>query len=149
MTHESLRKRALKWLTLTNHCGAVLSEIVAACGEIPDAIGWQAHRSVAVECKVSRADFLANQSKPHSWNGMGVGQLRFYLCPPDLLTEKDVRGTDWGLLYANEKHVAVVVQGTMREQYDLLSERTMLVSALRRVRTREFLTIVREGEDAA
>ena len=79
MTHEDLRKRAVRWLTNTKHCGVVLSEIVSACSEIPDAVGWHGHFSYSVECKVSRSDFLRNGDKIHSRTGRGVGQLRYFL----------------------------------------------------------------------
>ena len=46
-------------------CGVVLSEQACVSGEMPDAIGWKrANHSVLVECKVTRADFLADRGKP-------------------------------------------------------------------------------------
>src|ERR1700760_3011333 len=63
--HAQLVGRAAEWLRLRYGCGIVLSEQYCATGEIPDVIGWKAScQSVLVECKVSRADFLADAAKP-------------------------------------------------------------------------------------
>ena len=56
---------------------------LAPSGEMPDAIGWKRGcHSVLVECKSSRADFLADREKP--WRQKpenGAGCERFYLTP--------------------------------------------------------------------
>ena len=50
---------AVVWLR-RYRCGVVLSEQACVSGEMPDAIGWKrANHSVLIECKISRADFLA------------------------------------------------------------------------------------------
>ena len=64
MTHGQLVERAVRWLR-SYRCGVVLSEQACVSGEMPDAIGWKrANHSVLVECKVTRADFLADRGKP-------------------------------------------------------------------------------------
>ena len=64
MTHAQLVERAVRWLR-AYRCGVVLSEQACVSGEMPDAIGWKrASHSVLVECKVTRADFLADRGKP-------------------------------------------------------------------------------------
>jgi hypothetical protein len=68
MTHAQLVNLAVDWLR-RYRCGVVLSEQACASGEMPDAIGWKGKcRSVVVECKVSRADFLADRLKPFRQN---------------------------------------------------------------------------------
>src|SRR5215471_11860529 len=63
--HAQLVARAAEWLRLKYGCSIVLSEQYCATGEVPDVIGWNARcQSVLVECKVSRADFLADGQKP-------------------------------------------------------------------------------------
>ncbi len=53
--------KAVQWLRSYYKCGVILSEQYCATGEVPDVIGWKGFcRSVLVECKVSRADFLAD-----------------------------------------------------------------------------------------
>ena len=82
MTHEKLVARAVAWLR-RYRCGVVLSEQSCASGETPDAIGWKrACHSVVVECKISRADFLADREKPfRSKSEKGMGCERYYLAP--------------------------------------------------------------------
>src|SRR5579859_7555302 len=69
MTHQQLVRMAEQWLRTRYRCGIVLSEHSCSSGETPDVIAWKgACRSVVVECKVSRADFLADQEKPFRKN---------------------------------------------------------------------------------
>lgn len=59
MTHQQLVRLAEEWLRRRYRCGIVLSEQSCASGETPDVIGWKGScRSVVIECKISRADFL-------------------------------------------------------------------------------------------
>ena len=75
----------MRWLR-AYRCGVVLSEQACVSGEMPDAIGWKrANHSVLVECKVTRADFLADRAKPFRLKPeKGVGSERFYLTAPGL-----------------------------------------------------------------
>jgi hypothetical protein len=158
VTHKELVRRAVRWLTLSQHCGAVLAEISTAAMENPDAIGWQAHKSIAVECKASRSDFLANKHKPCVRTGRLVGNERYFICEPGVITEADMNDTDYGLIHVIKGNCYVPVKAKFRalDPAEHNDERTMLVSALRRIQTREFLTIVPEScleaafsEDAA
>lgn len=145
MTHEDLRKRAVQWLTNTKHCGVVLSEIVTYAGEVPDAIGWQHHASYLVECKISRSDWQRNGDKSHERSQRGAGEFRYILCPTGLIRPEEMED-DWGLLWwqAEGGSVRVKKEATRRERCSA-AEITMLVSALRRIRAREFLVIVADG----
>lgn len=102
MTHAELVTRAERWLKNTLHCRVVLTELRAytITGEIPDAIGWVNGRSVMVECKTSRADFIADQKKVHRQRerlGLnGIGQWRFYLTSEGLLNGLELP-PGWGL----------------------------------------------------
>ena len=138
MTHEELRKRAVRWLT--KKCPVVLSELVSANVEIPDAIGWNNGHSVLVECKISRSDFLANANKCFIRSDRGMGNKRYFLTPPDLISAEDCTG-DYGLLWAmDDGYIKVVKEATHRESFEK-GEIVMLVSALRRVRAREFIVL--------
>src|ERR1700740_2314768 len=65
MTHSRLVDEGVRWLRSKYRCGIVLSEQSCCSGETPDAIGWKGrNHSVVVECKISRADFLADAVKP-------------------------------------------------------------------------------------
>jgi hypothetical protein len=157
LSHEELRKRAVQWLTNTKRCGVVLSEIVTGCSEIPDAIGWRGHTSYIVECKTSRSDFRANKTKIHARCNRGVGQFRYIMVPRCLTDQvlkseapvrpEDLEGSDYGLLWCSAESgtVRVMKEATVREQCQD-DEITMLVSALRRVRAREFLILVQETQ---
>lgn len=69
-------------------------------GEIPDAIGFRPvdplGGSTVVEVKVTRADFLADRTKPHRMAG-GMGRWRYYLTPAGLVTTVELP-PGWGLL---------------------------------------------------
>ena len=153
-THEDLRKRAIRWLTNTMHCGVVLSEISSGCSEIPDAVGWRnGGESISVECKISRSDFHAQKDKIHVRCNRGVGRLRYFLVPKGLIQPAElvdigpdgVKDWDYGLLWWSSESgiVKVVKEATPRDPCKE-DEITMLVSALRRVRVREFLILVAE-----
>src|ERR1700675_4457211 len=98
VTHAKLVSMAVRWLR-RYRCGVVLSEQACVSGEMPDAIGWKrACHSVLVECKVTRADFLADRAtlfrlKPEQ----GVGCERFSLVPAGLLLREELPA-GWGLL---------------------------------------------------
>src|ERR1700688_1075213 len=98
LTHAKLVSMAVHWLR-RYRCGVVLSEQACISGEVPDAIGWKrAHHSVVVECKVTRADFLADREKPFRQKPeIAVGCERFYLVPAGLLEVAELPA-GWGLL---------------------------------------------------
>lgn len=149
MSHEELRKSAVRWLTTTKKCSVVLSEMVTAAGEIPDAIGWNGGFSTLVECKVSRADFFRNADKCFIRSGRGMGNRRFFLVPDKLITEADLEGCDgYGLLYLSAEGRVRMIRDAAHRETDGRGETSMLVSALRRVRTREYLTINVLGDEA-
>ena len=95
MTHDELVFRAGKWLRNSFGCRVVLTEHVAytSTGEIPDAIGWVREKSILVECKTSKSDFTADQTKPFRRpNAMALGNWRFYLCTFDLREDEIPEG---------------------------------------------------------
>ena len=139
----------MRWLTNSKKCSVVLSEMVSAAGEIPDAIGWKFGFSYLVECKVSRSDFKRNSDKCFERSGSGMGRFRFYLCPKELIQAADLEDSDYGLLWIGESgNIRSIREAQVRET-NATKEICMLTSALRRVRTREFLTIniFREPEE--
>src|SRR5262249_9121706 len=102
-------------------------------------IGWKrACHSVLVECKISRADFLADRDKPFRQKpGLGLGCERFYLTPPGLLNEKDLP-PGWGLLEVRKRKVEMVRRSArdLRAGDGLSYEMNLLLSSLRRVEIR-------------
>ncbi len=120
-------------------CGVVLSEQACISGEMPDAIGWKrASHSVLIECKVSRADFLADRDKPfrHA-SDQGLGCERFYLTPSHLLAAKELP-TGWGLLEVRGRRIEMLRRSAhdLRRPAGLAYEMNLLLASLRRVEIR-------------
>ena len=138
MTHSQLVDRAVRWLRWYR-CGVVLSEQACTNGEMPDAIGWkQACHSVLVECKVTRADFLADRAKPFRMKPeKGVGSERFYLTPPSLVKPEELP-SGWGLLQLFRGRIEVVHPSAknLRTAAGFRSEMNLLLASLRRVEVR-------------
>jgi len=138
MTHAQLVEVAVRWLR-RYRCGVVLSEQACASGEMPDAIGWKrACHSVLVECKVSRADFLADRDKPFRKKPQsGVGCERFYLVPRGLLRVEELP-EKWGLLEFHNRKVEMTRASArdLRSQTGFRYEMNLLLASLRRVEVR-------------
>ncbi len=138
MTHAQLVERAVAWLH-SYRCGVVLSEQACISGEVPDAIGWKrACHSVVVECKVSRADFLADRDKPFRQNPKkALGCERFYLTPLRLLKPCDLP-EGWGLLECRSREVEMIRPSAkdMRTAAGFRYEMNLLLASLRRVEVR-------------
>jgi hypothetical protein len=139
MTHSQLVQKAISWLR-SYRCSVVLSEQACASGEMPDAIGWKrTQHSVVVECKVSRADFLADRAKPFRIRPeIGLGCERFYLTAPDLLRIEEVPA-GWGLLECQRGRVKIVHPSSpksLRSAQGMKYEMNLLLASLRRVELR-------------
>jgi hypothetical protein len=138
MTHALLVRNAIEWLR-RYRCGVVLSEQACISGEMPDAIGWKrACHSVLVECKVSRADFLADRAKPFRQRSeIGVGCERFYLVPRGLVRVDELPAR-WGLLELQNRRIKMVKgsRKNLRSEEGFRCEMNLLLASLRRVEIR-------------
>jgi hypothetical protein len=138
MTHALLVRKAVEWLR-RYRCGVVLSEQACVSGEMPDAIGWKrACHSVLVECKVARADFLADRAKPFRLKPeLGVGSERFYLVPRELV-RPDELPPGWGLLEYHDRRIHMVrpSRKNLRSDEGFRCEMNLLLASLRRVEIR-------------
>lgn len=157
LTHSALCALAVKWLQRSPSaggpgCTVAVSEVKTGWnGEIPDAFGVRAagfnDGSVVVEVKTSRADFLADRSKPHRQPGKGIGNWRYFLCPEGLIQPDDLPA-GWGLLWVNArghiKNVAgplthkrhgayVAALAAYKQDADFERERWLLTKLLSRV----------------
>ena len=87
LTHSELCLIAEKFLKRKGF-GVVFHDRYQATietGEQPDAIGFKNNVSLLIECKTSRTDFFADKKKKFRVNqGLGMGDWRFYLCPPKI-----------------------------------------------------------------
>lgn len=135
-THADLVALAVRWLRRSKRCGVVLQEPPPQrAAESPDAIGWYGGYSTMVECKVSRADFRADQRKYGRQRGPRLAWRCYYLAPAGLLAVEEIPDA-WGLLEARGSRVTVVKQPP--EQFDqrsadeLRSELQLLYAELRR-----------------
>jgi hypothetical protein len=138
MTHALLVRKAVEWLR-RYRCGVVLSEQACISGEMPDAIGWKrACDSVLVECKISRADFLVDRSKPFRQRPeQGVGSERFYLVPKGLVRIEELP-LGWGLLEHHNRRIEITRPSKkgLRSDEGFRCEMNLLLASLRRVEIR-------------
>jgi hypothetical protein len=140
MTHQQLVRLAEQWLRQRYRCGVVLSEQSCASGETPDVIGWKgACRSVVIECKVSRTDFLADREKPfRKLPETGMGCERFYLAPQGLIDKQELPRA-WGLLECKGREISIAIRPrrqSQRSEIGLQWEMNLLLASLRRVEVR-------------
>ena len=129
---------AASWLR-RYRCGVVLSEQACVSGEIPDAIGWKNRcHSVLVECKASRADFVADRAKPWRQNPeTGVGAERYYLAPSGMISLAELPA-GWGLLETRGREIGVAKRSAknLRSNTGFQNEMNLLLASLRRVEVR-------------
>jgi hypothetical protein len=140
MTHAQLVRMAERWLRSRYRCGIVLSEQSCISGETPDVIAWKGKcRSVMVECKISRADFLADREKPFRKDPtQGMGCERLYCAPRGMITQAELP-KGWGLLEAKGRELSLAVKparNSQRGEAGLMLEMNLLLASLRRVEVR-------------
>src|SRR4029077_2471780 len=108
-------------------------------GEMPDAIGWKrACHSVLVECKITRADFLADSEKPfRQKTELGLGCERFYLTPAAMLRPEELPRS-WGLLECQQRKIKLIQPSAkdLRTTAGFRYEMNLLLASLRRVEIR-------------
>lgn len=128
----------MQWLR-SYRCGVILSEQACATGEMPDAIGWKrACHSVLVECKISRADFLADREKLFRQKShLGMGCERYYLAPARLLCPEELP-QGWGLLEYRDRQIVTLQSAAknLRSAKGFRHEMNLLLASLRRVEIR-------------
>ena len=132
-THKMLVRRMANWLKNTKQNTVVMSELATRNGETPDVIGWVGGAaSTLIECKVSRADFLADSKK---WfrrdEESGMGDRRYIAAPKGLLRPDEIPD-GWGLLEADEHYVRETRNPELK-QGSKRNECVMLMSTLRRL----------------
>ena len=152
ITHQELVNSAIKWL-YSYGCGFVVGEKVcySTSGEVPDAIGFKGNKSILIECKTSRADFLADKKKHFRQNPKdGMGNFRLYLCEQSIILPEDLP-KKWGLLYVQGKRIKKIVfpKGNtipldFWQEKSYIDEHALLYSCLR-TKNRIEDTVVEKG----
>jgi hypothetical protein len=125
----------VRWLS--RRCSIVFYEFATAADENPDVIGWATGSgSVLIECKLTRSDFLRDAAKTVRRNARaGMGQRRYFLCPPELIQIKDLPAK-WGLLWAERGQIVVKREARGYPERNLAGEVQFLTSMLRRAQIR-------------
>ena len=132
--HGSLVSLGTRWLR--RRCSIVFYEFATMANENPDVIGWRSGFSILIECKATRADFLRDGKKMSRRHPqLGMGQHRYYLCPPGVIGVEDLP-ENWGLLWAVNGRVQMRRIAVAQVDRDQLSEIKFLVSMLRRAQVR-------------
>lgn len=131
VSHRALVEVAAAWLRKQGH--AIVATEVVTTGETPDAIGWKGTCATLIECKVSRADFLADSAKPFRRDPQrGLGYLRLYLCPTGVIESPELP-EGWGLLEWNGDKVRVIKKPEPKYEHNVRQEVSILLSILRRI----------------
>jgi hypothetical protein len=149
--HDELCLRAEHWLNQQG-CKVVLRDPFRCSTnkEQPDAIGWRDGVSIVIEAKMSRSDFLSDKKKTFRKRpSYGMGDWRFYMCPPEIIQVKDLPA-GWGLLWVTPKTVRKmhgVPPNTNWHRHkpfvgNKLNETCILTSALRRFAVRGLMETV-------
>jgi hypothetical protein len=131
-THADLVLAAAAWLRTSQRCAVVITDMVSAAGETPDAIGFTSWHSILVECKASRGDFRRDADKACRRRGGGMGNERFFMAPAGMLKPEDMP-EGWGLLEVGEGGKVRRRKDAESRMFSDRSEITLLISALRRI----------------
>jgi hypothetical protein len=134
------------WLKGTKRMTVVISELSTRNSETPDVIGWVGGaESILIECKVNRADFLADGKKWFRVNEeKGMGNLRYVAAPAGLLVSEEIP-EGWGLLEVDR--FVYEAKPAVRKQANKSNECVMLMSALRRLEIATAVYVVSENEE--
>lgn len=129
-SHDDLVDAARAWLN--RFCAAVITEMATAARETPDAIGWRMNQTTLIECKTSRADFLADRNKAFRVQSeMGAGNLRYFLACEGLIQIEELPA-NWGLLEVRQRKIRKIIEATAQTARRE-TEACLLLSALRRI----------------
>jgi len=133
ITHKAAVRRMAAYLRNSIGCTVVLAELATANTETPDVLGFRTGgRSILVEVKVSRADFLADKNKCFRRQmERGMGDVRYFAAPKGML-RPDEMPERWGLLEIEDRCVRERKKPEHQEA-NKRAEVIMLTSAIRRL----------------
>lgn len=112
LTHTDLVRRAVVMARSSGYSVIFAEMATQESVYIPDVLAWQpgGRRSLLVECKASRSDFLADRKKPiHAAPEMFPGESRVYLVAEGVAKAEDVP-PNWGLTVVRSKTSRLVIE---------------------------------------
>jgi hypothetical protein len=154
MTHRGLINAVKSWLKIQKHWSIVVAELKTSAGEEPDIIAFKSSggKSCLVECKVSRADFLADRDKIfRQFEEQGMGDERYFCAPKGLLNVDEIP-EGWGLLEIHgSQRVGVTPSIHMKKEAshktaNKLKEVKFLVSVIRRLEISTAVYVIAESD---
>lgn len=133
ITHALLIEHAAKWLQKKG-CAVVITDMSHGGAETADAIGWRGRFSILVECKASRADFLADARKSfRRFPPQGMGAKRYFCTMRGLLKPEELP-SGWGLLEWDGRKLRIAKEADHQShEPGAREEISLLLSAMRRL----------------
>lgn len=111
LTHHELCILGARWVFNETTRGDETWRILMEPGyreELPDVFAFTRNYSTLIECKASRADFLADRKKPFRQNPlMGIGMRRYYLVNEGVAKQEEMP-PGWQLLIAYDKNTILL-----------------------------------------
>lgn len=134
VSHDQLVIAARHWLRKTRKCPIVVSEMATQGLESPDAIGWYGLTTHLVECKTSRADFLADRKKSFRHNlDMGVGDYRWFLTLPNVIRDVSELPKGFGWCEWQDGKIKTIRKADWQPQKMQRYETAILLSLIKRI----------------
>lgn len=108
LTHKQLVNLGARWMKgLSIRDWRILTE-TGYRTENPDIFAFAKYYSVLIECKASRADFLADKKKPFRANPeTGIGRRRYYLTNRGVAKQEEMP-KGWQLLEAYDENTILL-----------------------------------------
>lgn len=132
--HQAIISACAKWAANAGRCYLVCTDLVSACGETPDVMGWNSCGSIMIEVKASRSDFLADSKKPHrhpARSNLCLGNYRYYASPKGLIKVEELPEL-WGLLEFDGSKL-MLVKKAEASKCSSEYEKRYLLSLIRRI----------------
>ncbi|HAL44577.1 MAG TPA: hypothetical protein DCP47_01425 [Phycisphaerales bacterium] len=150
LNHKQLVKQAANYLRNDIGLSVVITERTTQI-EIPDVIGYRGGFSWLIECKASKADFLADKKKLFRINPeQGIGYYRFYLAPINMIKVGELP-ENWGLIevFNDEGKLRNIRAKDSQPFYErnMQNEIAGLVSVMRRLQISATVFVTQDSED--
>ena len=158
MNHDYLVERGEYWLKNSLGCNITFNDKFRpniSNREQPDVFGIKSGKTILLECKSDRKDFLKDKNKKvRKMLDLGMGDFRYYLCPPNVILPDDI-SNGFGLLYCYPKTIRIITGQCKRDiiesngifNANKQAEGEYLTSALRRIQLRDQFNLIYEKLD--